>query len=171
MSIEFREVSGFPRGTIFRLLSDAYSFDDRVSQCWSSDWEDFDNFFYDNLQIADKYGFITTLNGKAIGMVSWDPRNMPEYAEVGHNCIITEYKGRGFGKMQLQEAVNRIMQCEVRKIIVTTNVGLFPAQRMYESVGFKKDLRRKNDGTADFVGDNIDYVIIAEEYAGRQSVK
>ena len=37
-------------------------------------WKEFDNFFFDNLQIADKYGFITTLNNEAIGMISWDPR-------------------------------------------------------------------------------------------------
>lgn len=171
MSVEFRKVSEFPRGTIFKSLSDAYSFDARMGRCWGSDWEEFDNFFYDNLQIADKYGFITTLNGEAIGMASWDPRNMPEYAIVGHNCIKTEYKGRGYGKMQLQEAVNRIMQGDVRTIKVMTNAGLLPAQRMYESVGFKKVQLRKNDGISEFAGDNIDYEIIVNEYAGSQSVQ
>lgn len=167
MCIGFRKVSGFPRGTICKLLTDAYSFDERMVQCWGADWKEFDNFFYDNLQIADKYGFITTLNGEAIGMVSWDPRNMPEYAAVGHNCIRREYKGRGYGKMQLQEAVNRIMESDVIKIIVNTNAGLLPAQRMYESVGFKKVLVRKNDGIAEFAGDNIDYEFIVDEYAGK----
>ncbi|TLC97816.1 GNAT family N-acetyltransferase [Robinsoniella peoriensis] len=166
MCIEFRKVSGFNRGTILNLLSDAYSFDERMGQCWRSDWEEFDDFFFDNLQIADQYGFITTLDGEAIGLVSWDPRNMPEYVEVGHNCIKSTYKGRGYGTMQLEEAVNRIMGYDVKKIIVTTNAGLFPAQRMYESVGFKIVLRRKNSGIADFAGEYIDYEIIADEFAG-----
>ena len=60
--------------------------------------------------------------------------------------------------MQLQEAVNRITQNDVRKIIVTTNDDLIPAQRMYESVGFTIYQKRKNQSITDFVGEHIDYV-------------
>lgn len=63
-------MSDFNRGVLFELLADAYSFDSRWMQCFSSDWKEFDDFFFDNLQIADKYGFITTLNDEAIGLVS-----------------------------------------------------------------------------------------------------
>lgn len=92
-NIEFRKVSGFKRGTLFELLSDAYSFDGRWEDCCGADWKEFDDFFFDNPQIADRYGFITVLNGKAAGLASWDPRKMPEYVEIGHNCIITSCKG------------------------------------------------------------------------------
>lgn len=158
MSIKFKKVSDFNRGTIFELLTDAYSFDSKFGQRCSSDWEACDNFLFDNLQIADKCGFITTLNDEAIGFVIWDPRNMPEYAEIGHNCIASKHKGNGYAKIQLQEAVNRIIQNDVRKIIVSTNDELIPAQRMYESVGFKKCQRRKNESITDFAGEYIDYV-------------
>ena len=158
MNIEFKKVSDFNRGVLFELLKDAYSFDCRYEQNCNSDWQVFDNFFFDNLQIADKYGFITTLNNEAIGFISWDPRNMPEYAEIGFNCIASKYKSNGYGKMQLQEAVNRIIQNDVKKIIVTTNDDLIPAQRMYESVGFKIDKKRKKQNITDFVEEHIDYV-------------
>jgi ribosomal protein S18 acetylase RimI-like enzyme len=68
---------------------------------------------------------------------------MPDYAEIGHNCIVSKYKGNGYGIMQLHEAVNRIAQNDVKKIIVTTNNDLIPAQRMYENVGFKIDRERQ----------------------------
>jgi hypothetical protein len=55
--------------------------------------------------------------------------------------------------MQLQEAVNRITQNDVRKIIVATNDDLIPAQRMYEGVGFIKSQNRKNQNNADFVNE------------------
>ncbi len=100
-NIEFRKVSGFKRGTLFELLSDAYSFDERWEDCCASDWKEFDHFFFDNPQIADQYGFITVLNGKAVGLASWDPRKMPEYVEIGHNCIISSRKGHGYGRVQL----------------------------------------------------------------------
>jgi ribosomal protein S18 acetylase RimI-like enzyme len=158
MKIEFKKVSDFNRGILFELLKDGYSFDQRYEQNCSSDWQTFDNFFFDNLQIADKYGFITTLNDEAIGFISWDPRNMPEYAEIGFNCIASKHKGNGYGKMQLQEAVNRITQHDVIKIIVTTNDDLIPAQRMYESVGFKMNQKRKTLNNSNFVREHIDYV-------------
>lgn len=160
MNIKFKKTSDFKRGLIKELLLDAYSFDNRYETFCSSDWQDFDDFLFDNLQIADKCGFITTLNDKAIGFVTWDPRNMPEYVEIGHNCIATEYKGNGYGKMQLQEAVNRILQNDVRKIIVSTDYQQIPAQKMYESVGFREHQRRKNEGECKFAGDHIDYEYI-----------
>ena len=135
--------SDFKQGMLFELLKDAYSFDCRYKQNCNSDWQAFDKFFFNNLQIVDKYGFITTRNDEAIGFVSWDPRNMPEYAEIGYNCIASKHKSNGYGKIQLQEAVNRITQNDVRRIIVTTNDDLISAKRMYESVGFKIYKKRK----------------------------
>lgn len=158
MSIKFKKVSDFNRGILVELLRDAYSFDCRYEQCCNSDWQEADNFFFDNLHIADKCAFITTLEDEAIGFVCWDPRNMPEYAEIGHNCIVPKHKGNGYGKIQLQEAVNRITQNDVRKIIVTTNDDLIPAQRNYESVGFTIYQKRKLQNAKDFVTEHIDYV-------------
>lgn len=158
MNIEFKKVSDFKRGSLYELLKDAYSFDCRYEQSCDSDWKNFDNFFFDNLQIADKYGFITTLNSEAIGFISWDPRNIPDYVQIGYNCISSKLKGNGYGKIQLQEAVNRIDKNDVRKIIVTTNDDLLPAQRMYENIGFTIQKTRKVQNVEDFVAEHIDYV-------------
>ena len=49
------------------------------------------------------------------------------------------------------------MKNDVKKIIVTTNGNLVPAQRNYESVGFKVLKRRKNDSESEFSGEYIDY--------------
>lgn len=162
MNIKFKKVSNFNRGILNELLIDAYSFDCRFKESCGSDWQDFDNFFFSNLQIADKYGFITTLNDEAIGFVSWDPRNMPVYAEIGYNCIASKHKGNGYGKIQLQEAINRVIQNDVIKLIVSTNDHLIPAQRMYESVGFKIQHRSKNQNSTDFAGDMINYEYLLE---------
>jgi ribosomal protein S18 acetylase RimI-like enzyme len=158
MSITFEKVSRFKRGILLELLADAYSFDGRYKEAWHSNWQTFDQFFYDNLQIADTCGFITTLHSEPIGFVSWDPRKRPEYVEIGHNCIALKHKGRGYGKLQLQEAVNRISQYDVKQIIVTTNDDLIPAQHMYEAVGFSRLRVRKNSSSDDFVNEHIDYV-------------
>ena len=103
------------------------------------------------MEIADKCGFITTLDGEPIGHISWDPRNMPEYVRIGHNCIATRYKGNGYGKIQLQEAIRKIIQNgDVKKIVVSTNDKLISAQHNYESVGFIFHQRRENNDDAAF---------------------
>jgi RimJ/RimL family protein N-acetyltransferase len=160
MNLEYRKISDFDKGILYRLLADAYSFDERYVKCWGSDWKEFDDFFFDNLEIADKYGFITTLNGDPIGHISWDPRNMPEYVAFGHNCIATEYKGNGYGKRQLKEAVDRIKTYDgLKKIIVETNSNLV-TPRNYESAGFKLYQTRKNDSETAFSGDYLGYEIV-----------
>jgi len=93
-------------------------------------------FFFGNLNIADKCGFVTTLGGKAAGFIICDSRNMPDYAIIGDNCIVTKYKGKGYGKLQLREAVNRIAQNGAKKVFVSTDNELTPAQKMYEGAGF-----------------------------------
>jgi GNAT superfamily N-acetyltransferase len=158
MSITFEKVSRFKRGILLELLADAYSFDGRYKEAWYSNWQTFDQFFFDHLEIADTCGFITTLDGEAIGFVSWDPRNRPEYMEIGHNCMALKHKGKGYGKLQMLEAVNRISQYDVKQIMVTTNEDLIPAQHMYEAAGFSRLRVRRNSNSDDFVQAHIDYV-------------
>lgn len=158
--IEFKKISDFPKGTLYKQLVDAYSFNEECQKNWDQMWHEYDEFFYDNLEnIADKYGFVTLLDGKPIGHISWDPRNKPSYVIIGHNCIICEYKHLGYGKIQLKEAIKRIKELGVSKIIVTTNELTLSAQKNYESVGFVKVKERENNETP-FAGKYIDYELI-----------
>ena len=94
--IEFKKLTDFPRGTIYNLLSDAYSYDPRNREIWDDNWRETDRFFYDNPEIASKYGLVTCLDGEPIGFVVWDPRNRPDYVEIGHNGIREKHKRKGF---------------------------------------------------------------------------
>ena len=125
MDIEFRKFTDYNRGIMYEILKDAYSFDERCAICWDENWRQSDAFFFDNPDIADKYGFITCYKGEPIGFICWDPRNRPQYVEIGHNGIRTKYKGKGFGKAQLSEAVRRIKEYEgLKEIRVWTNSNL-----------------------------------------------
>lgn len=160
MKIEFKKFSEFERGILYKQLLDAYSFDIRCKSAWEKDWIEYDNFFYDNLRFTNDCGFIMLLNGEPIGHISWDPRNLPRYVAIGHNCILTKYKGKGYGHILLEEAICRIKKyVGIKKIIVTTNEITFPAQKNYESVGFKQIKRRLNNEYP-FSGDYIDYELI-----------
>ena len=65
--------------------------------------------------------------------ICWDPRNRPEYVEIGHNAIRTAYKGNGFGKAQLAEALRRIREYEgLKEIRVRTNSNLIAPRELRE---------------------------------------
>ncbi len=136
--IRFQNITDFPRGTLFAMLADAYSFDPRCAECWADDWKKFDDFFFDNPHIAERCGLVTVVNGQAVGFVSWDPRPRPEYEEIGHNCILPGYQRRGYGTLQMKEAIRRIELDKPHKIVVTTSRLMVPAQKMYERAGFHK---------------------------------
>lgn len=155
--IEFASMADFPRGTLKSQLMDAYSFDERWYNLFSDTWQEYDDFFFDHEKILETCGFVTCLDGKPIGHISWDPRNAPGYVIIGHNCILTEYKNNGYGKMQLKEAIRRITECiHPEKIIVSTNDRLI-ARYNYESAGFTLVKREKNTDTSAFSGDYLFY--------------
>ena len=144
---------------MYEILSDAYSYNERNRQLWEENWRESDAFFYDHPEIADRYGIVTCLNGYPIGFVTWDPRHRPDYVEIGHNGIRESYKGKGYGHMQLSEAVRRINAYEgLKRIIVCTNSGLI-APRNYESVGFRLYDRKANNSDSAYTGDYLYYEI------------
>ncbi|MBE5783403.1 MAG: GNAT family N-acetyltransferase [Clostridiales bacterium] len=145
---------------MYDILQDAYSFDPRNQAVWQENWQESDAFFYDNPEIADRYGLVTCIDGYPIGFVTWDPRNCPDYVEIGHNGIRSAYKRKGYGRMQLQEAIRRICSYEgLKKIIVSTNSNLI-APRNYESVGFKLYDRKENHTESAYAGDYLYYEMI-----------
>ena len=159
MDIEFRKIMEFPRGTLCALLKDGYSFEQRFERDFLCQWQEFDEFFYDNPDIAENCGFMTVLGGAPIGFVVWNPTNIPVSAEIGHNCIASKYKGNGYGRRQMQEAVRRIIAQGAGKILVTTNEILVPAQRAYESAGFKLISKSEDPDIAEYAGMRINYGI------------
>ena len=79
--------------------------------------------------------------------------------EIGHNAIMTAWKGNGFGQAQLAEALRRIREYEgLKEIRVRTNSNL-TAPKNYESVGFVLYDRKKNQGETAFSGDDLYYRI------------
>lgn len=159
MMVTFKKFTDFPRGTLYDILQDAYSYDSRNKEIWDKNWHESDGFFYDNPVIAACCGLVTCLEDMPIGFVTWDPRHRPEYVEIGHNGIRERYKRKGYGHMQLAEAIRRIKEYEgLQRIIVWTNANL-AAPKNYESVGFRLYDRKPNDSESAYTGDYLYYEI------------
>lgn len=161
--IEYRKITDFPRGTLARMLKDAYSFEPRFERDWHKQWQEFDDFFYDNHHIAETCGFVTVAEGEPVGFVSWNPTNLPESVEVGHNCILTKHKGKGYGKQQMREAVQRIIARGAKKIVVWTSEICVPAQHTYKGVGFQFAGREEEPFHPEYSGQRLHYKLIIQQ--------
>jgi GNAT superfamily N-acetyltransferase len=145
--LEFRPITEHEPGILASLLERSYaeiaSADVRFLENERSKWLAFDTEAFGNPDTVGRCVFITCLNGTPIGFGSFDPRQGPEMGVIGHNCILPEYRGRGFGKAQIQEIVRRMRALGIRNAVVTTGESrLFaPAQRMYELCGFRETRR------------------------------
>ena len=162
MDIVFRNITEFPRGTLCALLREGYSFESGFERDCLEQWQAFDDFFYENPSVAESCGFMTVLDGAPIGFVTWNPTNLPASAEIGHNCISEKYKGNGYGGRQMREAVRRITRQGARRIVVTTNEILVPAQRTYESAGFRLVGKAEEPNCAEYAGGRLRYETIVE---------
>ena len=156
----YEKFSTFKKGLILSLLKDAYADEPDMVDAFSGDWEKSDAFLFDNLSFMDSTGFVTVENGIPVGFMSWDPRHVPGYIDIGHNCIIRSRKGRGLGKQQLSYGLEKIKLLGPKRITVKTgNIPFFlPARKMYESQGFVCIGKKENDSI--LVPEIIEYEII-----------
>lgn len=139
--IEFTSLNQYKQGLLFNLLSESYKefpFKDK----YLNDWKQFDEEAFSNPKIG-KCVLVTCLDDKPIGFVSYDPRNFPEFAIIGHNCILPAYQGKGYGRMQIEELLKRLKKLNFEKIQVATGDHPFfsSAQKMYLDCGFKETKR------------------------------
>ena len=139
------------------MLKDAWSFDRRWEALVDGDWRKADDCFYDHPEIAAKHGIVTCLDGEPFGFVTWGPLRDEGIVDIGHNSVRSARKGKGYGKLQLLEAIRRIRGREgARNIVLTTNSSLV-APINYERAGFRPAGRRVNETECAFAGHFPDY--------------
>ena len=140
--IKYKPLNAFPRGTIFRLLKESYAGlqipEASIKNEYIKNWQETDNSAYDYPDTIGSCVLFSCINDKPIGFFSWDPRKLPEEGEIGHNCILPEYRGLGYGKMQIEKTIEIFSSRFAKKIKVTTDHHPFfiPAQKTYISCGF-----------------------------------
>jgi len=102
-------------------------------------WDDFDRQAFAHPETVGKCVFVSCLAGEPVGLASYDPRPGPDYGVIGQNCVLPEFRGRGFGRAQILEVLRLFKEKGIMAARVTTSEHPFfvPARRMYEALGFK----------------------------------
>jgi len=106
-------------------------------------WKQYDLDVFNEPETIGASIFFSRMNGRLVGFASWDPRQWPRKGIIGHNCVLPEFRGRGFGKEQIREILRQFSEMGFEKAMVLTCDHPFfvPAQRMYEACGFS-EIRR-----------------------------
>jgi GNAT superfamily N-acetyltransferase len=161
MNLKFSSALGQKQGTIANLLKQSYA--ELISSepyLWGQEkknWEQFDRDVFEYLDTIGASVFLSWKDDHLVGLGSYDPRQKPELGIVGHNCIIPDFRRKGFGKLQIYEILDRFRSLGIQKVIATTNEHPFfySAQRLYISCGFQE--YRRYAGGPDFRHRLIDY--------------
>jgi GNAT superfamily N-acetyltransferase len=138
-------------GTIAYLLRQSYAeiliSDKEYWEREKQNWEQFDREVFENAETVGKCVLVTTLRDNAIGFASFDPRQKPELGIIGHNCILPEYRGKGHGKQQMLETLDRMRAVGIERAVVSTSEHPFflPAHRMYLACGFQENRRHRGE--------------------------
>ena len=159
--VTFESLLNCKKGTIFSTLRKCYQ---NLLETFPSyqrilfqDWRSYEDGVFKHPSTVGRCGFFSYNRKKLLGFVSWDPRKRPDMGIIGHNCILPEFQGKGYGKMQINEIIRILRAEKFQNIKVTTGEHEFfvPAQKMYESSGFKEKRRYKNPSNPYF--NEIDY--------------
>jgi len=120
-------------------------------------WEQFDREVFEHRDTIGACVFLSWSGDQLVGFASYDPRQEPELGIVGHNCVLPEFRGDGFGRQQIQEIIRRFRARGIRLARASTVENSFftPAQRMYIACGFREAGRHPWDG--DPSGNVIEY--------------
>ncbi|MCP4645710.1 MAG: GNAT family N-acetyltransferase [bacterium] len=144
--MELRYTSPFERGPgmIDWLLNESYAaLVEAEPELWESEkenWAETDRSVFENPISVGACTYLSWCGDEVAGFFSFDPRPWPDHGIIGHNCILPEYRGHGFGKEQIREALRLLKELGIRRARVSTNDHPFfvPAQRMYVGCGFRE---------------------------------
>ena len=52
--LEFKKLTDFPRGTLYNILCDAYSYDDRNKRFWDGNWKETGEYLYYEIVLSKR---------------------------------------------------------------------------------------------------------------------
>jgi len=144
--MRLRYTSPFERrpGIVAWLLNQSYvELVEDEPEIWESEkkiWEQSDRSVFANPDTIGACTFLSWCGTDIVGFFCFDPRPWPARGIIGHNCILPEFRGQGFGKQQIREILRRFEDAGVAIAEVSTNDHPFfvPAQRMYAACGFRE---------------------------------
>jgi len=149
MTLTFTSPHGQKPGVLATILKKSYAeLLESDPTHWSPEipkWDQFDREVFEYPDSAGACVFLSWSDDQLIGFGSYDPRRKPEFGIVSHNCILPDFRRRGFGQQQVEEILRRL-QGEGVITAKTSTLDGSPAQHMHLACGFHEKGRTPWDG-------------------------
>ncbi len=164
--INFTPLKAHRPGTLCSLLERSYQeLTDAFPERWAQEkerWQEFDREAFASPATVGACVVVSCIEDHPVGFASFAPGANGKEGLVGHNCILPEFRLRGFGTRQLAEVVRRMKARGMRPIRVTSHEHPFflAARQLYLSFGFVETGRRAG-------GPDPDYKLIDFELESR----
>jgi GNAT superfamily N-acetyltransferase len=136
----FEREPGIVASLLKRSYAELVASDPDIWKPEVENWEKADRSVFENPGTVGACTFLSWANRDIVGLFCFDPLPRPAYGVIGHNCILPEFRGQGFGKQQIIEILQRFKEMGIRSAKVSTNDHPFfvRAQRMYTACGFRE---------------------------------
>lgn len=147
MTLKFKPPEIRQQGILASLLKESYAeLVQSDPEHWLPEekaWEQFDLEIFKDQSTLSTCVFFSCLEDGIIGFASFFLIQKPDIGLIGHNCILPEFRGKGYGKQQIQEILRRFRAMGVKRIKTSTldTPYFLPAQHMYLTCGFKESER------------------------------
>lgn len=152
MKLKFTSPHDQQPGLIASILKQSYAdLLESDEEHWGPEvpkWEQFDLEVFQHPDTIGSCVFLSWSDDHLVGFGSYDPRQKPKFGIIGHNCVLPAFRGKGFGKQQIQEILRRFQAQGISTAKTSTLAGTWhiPAQRMYIACGFRETGRHPWDG-------------------------
>ncbi len=149
--VQFKSPFEFERGTLFDLLRESYAGLLEAKPAWAATyearWQRFDDEVFAHPDVIGGRLLVSYLDGNPIGLVSWDPRRLPQEGRIGQNCIVPRHRRQGYGSAQVRATVSILKDKGAQRIVVDTASHPFfaPARMMYLACGFREISRTQSE--------------------------
>lgn len=146
-NLTFRVPDEKDAGIIFHMLSRAWApmkglADNPVPETWDDDFKELERQLLKQPIVRNNFR-ISEHNGVPVGVFQYNLVYGDNAALLGYHCIMSEYRGRDFGKEQLLECARLVFANKVDALDVLsyTHPYFAPALTMYQEAGFKEIAR------------------------------
>jgi RimJ/RimL family protein N-acetyltransferase len=135
-ALTFTKATNRDPGAVHTILSACFA--EILDASLERNLRQFDRDVFANPDTVGACTLITSVTGRTVGLLSYDPRPGPQFGLIGYHGVLPPFRRQGYGRRQIDEMIRMLTARRFEAVRVTTSLHPFfePARRLYEACGF-----------------------------------
>ena len=140
-ALTFTKATQFDPGVVYGILSGCFA--EILDATLERNLRQFDRDVFANPDTIGACTLVTSVAGRTVGLVSYDPRQGPQLGLIGYLGVLPSFRRQGYGRRQIDETIRILTTRRFEAVRVTTSLHPFfgPARRLYEACGLHETQR------------------------------